>query len=163
MQTANITLLLGGDAGNTVQKFGITPSEIAVLRFIHGEDAVVDVSPVGDVKRSSREERQRLAEIYGRSQPNGQFSAPAIDSMFPGIAARMFETLDELGLDESFFKAETRVSTKSEDAPAKPAKKGKKAVEEPVAETPVEIPAEGAEDDEGEDDGIGEIKDNLFK
>ncbi|MDK4729341.1 hypothetical protein [Rhizobium phaseoli] len=202
MQIATITLMLGGDAGNTVQKFDVTPSEIAVLRVIHGDDAVTEIQPTSNVTRTNRAERQRLMERYGRNQPNGQFSAPAVDMLFPGVAARFYETFDELELDESFFKADTRVSSK----PAKPDPldhdgDGKKGGSLPAApksysamkkqelldlaasrgvdvsesdkkddivaalqladEAPAEAGAQ-TEDDE-EDDGIGEIDDNLFK
>jgi hypothetical protein len=198
MQIATITLLLGGDAGNTVQKFDVTPSEIAVLRVIHGDDAVNEIYPTGEITRTNRAERQRLMERYGRNQPNGQFSAPAIDMLFPGVAARMFDTLDELELDESFFKADTRVASKpAKAAPAPapveqdeaPAPKSYSAMkkqellelaatrgvevsesdkkDEIVAalqqadETPDETaPTEEADE---EDDGIGEMDDNLFK
>jgi hypothetical protein len=198
MQIATITLLLGGDAGNTVQKFDVTPSEIAVLRVIHGDDAVNEIYPTGEITRTNRAERQRLMERYGRNQPNGQFSAPAIDMLFPGVAARMFDTLDELELDESFFKADTRVASKpakaaptpepveQEEAPAPKSYSAMKKQEllelaaargvevsesdkkdEIVAalqqadETPDETaPTEEADE---EDDGIGEMDDNLFK
>jgi hypothetical protein len=196
MQIATITLLLSGDAGNTVQKFDVTPSEIAVLRVIHGDDAVTEIQPTGNVTRTNRAERQRLTERYGRNQPNGQFSAPAIDMLFPGVAARFYETFDELELDESFFKADTRVASKPAkavpepvepqgDAPApKPYSAMKKQEllelaaargvdvsesdkkDEIVAalQQADEAPAEVAQTEEtDEDDGIGDMDDNLFK
>lgn len=196
MQIATITLMLGGDAGNTVQKFDVTPSEIAVLRVIHGDDAVTEIFPTGDVTRTNRAERQRLMERYGRNQPNGQFSAPAIDMLFPGVAARMFDTLDELELDESFFKADTRVTSKPAKVAPAPVEQGappapksysamkKQELLELAAARGVEVsesdkkdeivaalqqadevPAEPvpAEDADEEDDGIGEMDDNLFK
>ncbi|MDI1263862.1 MAG: hypothetical protein PS018_11455 [bacterium] len=147
MQIANIMLSLGGDNGNTIPKFAVTAAEIAVLRAIHGDESVNDIEPIGDVKRSNREERARLGAIYGGAKvPNTQ--TPIVETMFPGVAARVFETLDELELDDSFFKATGRLSAKS-PSPA-------------VAEAPAEIEAqtEAQEADEGVgddiNDGIGE-------
>ena len=111
MQTANIMLALGGSMGNTVQKFGVTPSEIAVLREIHGEAAVFDIDPQEDVERNSREERSRLHEVYGK--PPGSRELSAVDVLFPGVASRLFETLDELEIDQSFFKATERARPKA--------------------------------------------------
>lgn len=153
MHTANILLSLGGDNGNVVPKYNITAAEIAVLRHIHGEEAVQDIEPAADINRTSRVERQRLVEAYGR-RIDGRFASPAVDALFPGAAARVFETLDELDLPDEFYKAERRV--KSRTAP--------KATEAPVAEDPAGEPVPTGEEP---DDGIGDINDehadgNLF-
>jgi hypothetical protein len=109
MEQANILLALGGDKGNTVPKQGVTAAEVAVLRLIHGDEAVTDIEPTGEDKRTHRQEIGRLTELYGRLQPNGRRSAPAVDALFPGAAARVFETFEELDLPEEFYKTETRV------------------------------------------------------
>lgn len=146
MQTAHILLSLGGDSGNVVPKYNVTAAEIAVLRHIHGDEAVMDVEPSGEVKRNSRVERQRLVEAYGR-RIDGRFASPAVDALFPGAASRVFETLDELDLPEEFFKAERRVK-------ARPARQ-----EEPVADEEVDGSQEQGGETEEDDDGIGEIAD----
>lgn len=115
MQTANIMLSLGGDHGNQVYKHGVTAAEIAVLRAIHGDEAVKDVEPSGDLKRSHREERGRLIEIYGGAKiPDTK--TPIVESLFPGVAARVFESLHELDIPDSFFKATGHLTAAS--APA---------------------------------------------
>lgn len=119
MQTANIILSLGGDSGNQVPKYGVTAAEIAVLQAIHGNDAVADIEPLGDVQRSHRDERARLLAIYGRMRDQRDVSPVSI--LFPGVAARVFETLAELDLDESFFKATGRVAAKAEPVAERPA------------------------------------------
>lgn len=107
MQTANIMLSLGGDHGNQVYKHAVTAAEIAVLRAIHGDDAVKDIEPTGTVKRSHREERGRLIETYGGAKiPDTK--TPIVESLFPGVAARVFEDLHELDLPDVFFKATGR-------------------------------------------------------
>lgn len=189
MEVANIVLSLAGDAGNTVPKFNVTAAEIAVLREIHGEEAVHDIEPIGTIERTSRAERQRLTEIYGRMH-EGQRRAPAVERLFPGAAARVFETIEELELPEDFFKAESRVgagiSTRkilereaAEAAPVEqpvvtPFKKGakktkaaskkKKADEPKPDETPA--PEEAGEPDDGigdMDDAADSADDNLFE
>lgn len=104
MQTATVLLSLGGDHGNQVMKHGVTAAEIAVLRAIHGDESVKDVEPGQDVTRTHRAERERLLGIYGAAKiPDTK--VPIVESLFPGVAARVFERLDELDIPESFFKA----------------------------------------------------------
>lgn len=126
MQTATIALHLGGDTGNTVEKYDITPSEVAVLQAIHGVDAVTDIDPQGDVKRSDRAERERLTQFYGRNTPDGRFVAPAVEQLFPGMAARMFQNFDELDLQEELFKPKSRVASDAKRDPLDHDDDGKK-------------------------------------
>ena len=108
MQTANIMLALGGDHGNTVPKYAVTAGEVAVLAAIHGTDAVFDVSPLGEIVRSNRDELVRLKEIYGKAKDESNKSI--VDLMFPGVAARVFESIAELGLAPEQFAASGRVA-----------------------------------------------------
>jgi len=111
MQTANILLALGGDSGNQVPKYGVTAAEIAVLRAIHGEDAVTNVLPLDTVdNRSNRTELARLRARYGAAQ-DGEGNK-VVDTLFPGAAARVFETIEELELPRELFAAKERVSAK---------------------------------------------------
>lgn len=157
MQTANVLVSIGGDSGNTVPKYGVTAAEIAVLMAIHGNDAVNEVEPVGDVKRSHPQERGRLLQIYGAAKDDNQ--KPIVEGMFPGVAARVFETIDELGLDESFFKAAGRLK-------ARPAASTEQATNDPFKETVERSDESPAFDEEGVgedmDDGHGEKSENLF-
>lgn len=117
-ETSNILLSLAGDTGNTVPKYGVTVGEIAILQAIHGNEAVTDIEPVSFVERSNRQELDRLKAMYGGATDGNQNRL--VDLLFPGVAARVFETLDELALPDDFFKAETRVRRSVETtAPAK--------------------------------------------
>lgn len=140
MQTANILLLLAGDPGNTVPKHDVTAAEIAVLRVIHGAEAVQEVDPIGESDRSNRDELARLRGLYGKQRRE---ECP-VEGLFPGAAARVFEDLAELELPEPFYKAKSRA-----EAPAPTARKpaGKKTAK---AAAPVE------------DDGIGEMSDGVL-
>lgn len=129
MQIANVLLSLGGDHGNQIMKHAVTAAEIAVLRAIHGDDAVQEVEPTGDVTRTHRAERERLLNTYGAAKSDDQ--KPIVESMFPGIAARVFEKLHELELPDSFFKATGRLK-----APAAAAPVGEVAAEPEAPEAP---------------------------
>lgn len=155
MQTANIMLALGGDKGNSVPKYGVTAAEIAVLRAIHGDDAVFDVEPTGDEattevengeprKRTNREELSRLSLAYASGRLFGT-DIRAVSALFPGAAARVFEDIDELGLSEEAFKAESRVTATSKPAKTEKPSRGKKGAEAKApAEDDVEDMADGA-------------------
>lgn len=141
MQTANCFVHIAGDSGTTVPKYQITVSEIAVLRAIHGQDSITEIEPSDNVDppRTDRQEIARLLAIYGRIGPDGKDSS-AVSDLFPGAAARVYQTLDELDIHEDFYKAERRVKPKpAEKVADKPkAAKGKKAADEPAPGEDVE-------------------------
>lgn len=143
MQTANCYVELGGDSGTKVPKYAITVSEIAVLRAIHGPDSITEVEPTNDVKRSDREEIKFLYETYGRAKADGSDTG-IVATLFPGAAARAFQTLDELELPEEFFKAESRVKAKAAAKPVKAKKADAKDDGEPADD---DIEARLAEED----------------
>lgn len=64
MQLYNCQVRLANSPFNMVRKRGVTAPEVVVLRHVHGEEAVVDVELAGEVKRTDREERERLHNIY---------------------------------------------------------------------------------------------------
>lgn len=74
MKLYDCTVRLEGSPLHEVKKTDVTAAEIIVLREIHGGmDAVIDIKPVGKgrekvAKRTSGEERARLASIY--ASPN---------------------------------------------------------------------------------------------
>lgn len=109
MELANILLDVGGDGTTIVSKRGVTPAEVAVLMAIHGSNSVSEIEVLEQKKdRTHRQEIAHLREVYGRTDPSGAKVAPAVDQLFPGVAARVFETFEELELDDSLYKAETR-------------------------------------------------------
>lgn len=123
MQTANIMLNIGSDGSTVVSKENVTPAEVAVLRVIHGDDAVTDIDILdaeaeneNGGKRTHRQEIARLTEVYGKNQPEGGRVALAVQTLFPGAAARVFESFEELELDESLFKPDDRKAPKAAKA-----------------------------------------------
>ena len=69
--TANVAL--GGDLRNVVSRKGCTAPELALLRMIHGDTAITNISLAGKVKADSDTERDRLSQIYGDDRVNAEF------------------------------------------------------------------------------------------
>ena len=142
MELAKCMVALGGDVGQQVPKYCVTPSEVAVLRLIHGSDAVTDIVVTATVNRTSPVERSRLVQIYGRGM-DGEVRSKAVDMLFPGVAARLFETFSEIDvLDEEADAADGEIITPVETVV--PIEKPKK-VRRAKAVAPV---ADAEEDDE---------------
>lgn len=162
MQSASVLIALSGDSGNTVPKV-VSAAEIPVLQGVHGDEAVHNIEPLdkpflNDMTGqpiTNREELMRLKGIYGGARDGENHRV--IDVIYPGAGARLPETIAELDLPEQFFKPTARASAKPVEvidagetvAPAKPARKGKKADTEAA-------PAAAA--DTG-DDGVNDMPD----
>ena len=116
MKLANVHVKL--DAHNAVPKWGVTAAEIALLRAIHGPEAVYDIEPAGEVERSNGVELARLHDLYGAARDED--NRPMLRTVFP-VASSLHQNLDDLGLDESLFKAKSRA--KADDAPTQQAQK----------------------------------------
>ncbi len=57
---------LAGNVLNEVRRENLTAAEVAVLRVVHGEDAVLEITKTGeDHSLKSSEVRQRLYDYYG--------------------------------------------------------------------------------------------------
>jgi hypothetical protein len=90
MQTLNCTVRLGGKIMHTVRKKSVTVAELAVLRAVHGADAIVELE-AGAVLAEAyppTREKERLALIYG-----GQ----VVLGLFPGMQ-EVPESFEEIGL-----------------------------------------------------------------
>ncbi len=154
MQTANILLAIAGERGNTVPKYDVTPSEVAVYRLLHGDDAVTDIEITGEKKTTHKAERERLNELFARKNEEGHFIAPAVSRLFPGAAASLFDNFDDLDIPEDFYKAKGRMTPSS--AKPKKAEKAEKTKEKAEAPAPV------VEEDDA--DGGKEMADNeMFR
>lgn len=149
MQTANIMLAIGGDRGNTVPKYAISVAEIVLLRAIHGEDAVFDVEPLEapamdeGMAISNRAELNRLRRVYDAKDADGN---RIVDQVYPGAAARVFETLEEIDLPEDYFKPTERTAPIKAVAAAKPRAKAKAAPEPAPDQKPDDLGDDGIKD-----------------
>jgi hypothetical protein len=73
---------LAGDLGYVVPRDNFNPvswPEIDVIRFIHGEDAVVEIKPIARVNQTAKQEKERLRLIYG----------PTVEDVYPGKNPQM--------------------------------------------------------------------------
>lgn len=115
MEIANVLIAIDGEKGHTVPRYNVTVSEVAVLRALHGEDAVFDIEVTGDIPRKHREERERLATEYPKAKK-------AIERLFPGAAAPLFNAFSELDLPDELYQAtgrQTPAAPKAEKTKAK--------------------------------------------
>lgn len=117
LQLANILLAIGGDTSMIVPKYNVTAAEVALLRALHGEEAVTEIqilpgtalSERDDSKpRTNREELARLRAIYAPSEVSTGFGV--LNSLYPGAAARVFEDFEELDLPDDNYAAERRAT-----------------------------------------------------
>jgi len=112
MQTLNAMVALTGDRNNMVWKTGMSPAEVLLLQSLHGADAVLQIEPVGDVKREPQEEIERLKELY----PLHRERIQNIWRDFPGPAFP--SRIDTLGINPALLRpaeaaAKFQVSAKS--------------------------------------------------
>ena len=83
MHFCTAKIALGGDDRNIMTRDRFSPvswPELDILRFLHGEQSISEVSPFVRVNQNGREERARLALIYGEGPPQacwGGRNAPA--------------------------------------------------------------------------------------
>lgn len=144
MQYANILLALGGDGGNQVPKFFVTPAEVLILQAIHGDQAVteVDIIDLGDLpektndqiafkeeleERTNAQELGRLREEYrfARVDDGNGSQLLVMNSLFPGAGAKAPESFSDIDtIPDEFYKAEDR------KVPRKTAKKSTKKADE---------------------------------
>lgn len=114
MELANCLIAIAGDRGNTVPKYSVTAAEIAVLRAVHGDQAVFDIVPVGkDDSINNGAEYARLRETYRARDEDGQ---PIILSVYPSPYTPLHRSLADLGLGDDAFAAKERFT--AADVPA---------------------------------------------
>lgn len=105
MQQANISLMLGGDRGQIIHKYAISPAEVTILRAVHGVEAVHEIEIIkGKIERSDREELEHLAAIYGQATDGENNNI--MRTLFPGAGAKLPKNFAELGIQEDFYKTE---------------------------------------------------------
>lgn len=130
IEYGSCTVRLSGDLNHTVDRAYLTAAEAEVLRFLHGDDSVVNVRLKGTIEATDREEMDRLEQVgYGPA---------TLAKVYPGGAPRVTRTFKQAGV----FVADAAPQA---DEPAAPAKRGRKAKAETV---PAEPEAPVVEDDD---------------
>ena len=95
MKTYLCSVRLAGSMQHVTTNKRVTVPEIAVLRRVHGEDAVIDVRPAGETTRTDAEERERLRKTYDNATPD---SEPLVDRLF-GALGKLPTSLAQVGID----------------------------------------------------------------
>jgi hypothetical protein len=162
LQTANIMVAIGGDRGNTVPKYGVSATEIAVLQAIHGPDAIFDVEPADDIEDGNRDELAvELKEVY-----TGARMRSLVEALYPGAAARVFENLDELDVTDEQYKAETRKKSRKSAEKAAPARRSQgspprlTSKRQEAVDKATEAGVARPQNQEDIEDGIGDMPDS---
>lgn len=97
MQLCNATLHLAGDRNFAIPKKDVPVAEIVLWRLLHGQDAVVNISPTRMTTTSLREERERLLKAYG-SKPD---YIKLVDDMFRNVPVQGLTRFKHLGVAEA--------------------------------------------------------------
>jgi hypothetical protein len=95
MQHCSCIVFLDGDRNSSVHKTDVTVAEIALLRAIHGPDAVEGIKPTFVGKEKPAQELERLRFAYRNSNVTKE-GAPLVDSVYPGRAPNVPRTLAEI-------------------------------------------------------------------
>ena len=97
MQIANCEIILN-EFGSRVPKNNVTPAEVQMLIHMHGTNAgkfpIYGLKIVGEVKRTSTEEKQRLKGLYKPFSEDAK--ALTVERMWPGAVAKLPDKFNEV-------------------------------------------------------------------
>jgi hypothetical protein len=166
MEIAKINLKLSGQTQNTVIKHNVTPAQLAVYAFMHGEDCVASLTVTGvDKGRTIFQEMQRL-----KTEFSSEHALKCLNTLFPGVAPALPVSFQSIGYDPEFLDNEQKPSpvnrppVHNSAAANALAKKIRDAAEERAATTPTHtVPVHatdlsGALDDTGAYDGDDKLE-----
>ncbi|WPZ36707.1 hypothetical protein T8K17_11230 [Thalassobaculum sp. OXR-137] len=96
MELYNATVLHGGRLEMAIPKNNLTVPEIAILRHLHGSDAVKEIHPCGSTKRQHTMELDRLRHLYQKRLADGPHP---IEELWPGTQQQNLPTtLSDIGI-----------------------------------------------------------------
>lgn len=163
MELATLHLKLSGDPQNTVMIHGVTPAQLAIYAFMHGEECVQSLTlEKVEKKLTTAEVMTKLHETFGSSEP----AMKAISSLFPGMNPMLPRTFASIGYDPIALTEEPMVVRNDPNA-ANKSKAAEKAIREKLkranaarkaeeagkAGKPAEVTQEELEDEvDGDDD-----------
>lgn len=88
MKLYSVKINLAGSLLNQVRKDHVTAAEIVLLRAVHGDDAVNEITHTANVNRSDRAERARLSKMYTKTSPKGTKRGAELVREFLGIESQ---------------------------------------------------------------------------
>lgn len=94
MKIYNCKVRLHANPNDEVRRNKVTAAEIRVLRKMHGEDAVIEITEIADIERTQDYERDRLERLYGAKAVTALFGVPVvkIDAELPADPMAEIET-----------------------------------------------------------------------
>ncbi len=100
MHIYKIKLRLGGSTSHEIMKT-VTAPELLVMQFIHGDDSVLDVKEIKNLKIKNNLEKQRLRQHYDMALIKSEQSIDTIFGPMGVLPERLPDDLIErFGLDE---------------------------------------------------------------
>jgi hypothetical protein len=172
MELATLHLRLSGDPQNTVYIQEVSPAELAVYAFMHGEECVASLKVTKVVKDLDSHEimeglRQKFATEYAEK---------ALKTLFPGISPRLPNTFQSIGYDPEVLVDDTTPlrGVPDDRGRVNPSDDAAKAIQEKIRmaaatrkeenaangkTTPAPLSAAGAPAPVAEDDLIDELDD----
>jgi hypothetical protein len=96
MQLCNATVLLAGDRNFALPKRDLSVAEIVLLRALHGEEAVIDITPTRKTTVSLRDTKDRLMATYGERRDYQTL----IHNMFANTAVQGLTQLKDLRIPD---------------------------------------------------------------
>lgn len=99
MEIYDCKVLVGGSRNNEVRKRSVTAAEIVMLRYIHGDDSVIDLAHVGTSDISASKVREVLALTYGPGDVDTTRAGPAIlKEVFGPVGVALPTTVEGVAL-----------------------------------------------------------------
>lgn len=102
MELATVNIKLSGQTQNVVQKHNVTPAQLALYAFMHGEDCVQSLT-VTSIKKNvnPRDELNRL-----RVEFTSEHSQKCLNTLYPGAYPQLPVTFRSIGYDPEYLAEE---------------------------------------------------------
>lgn len=109
MELGSADVRLAGDLANVVHRTNVTPAELAILRQIHGGNAVVNVKVTGKMDAEAvKTEGNRLVNMYGDEM---------FTDLFPGMKPNLPGSFEDVGLEVEVVTPDKPAGRKKKAAP----------------------------------------------
>lgn len=93
MQLATLHLKLSGNPNNTIYKRNVTPAQMGLYAFMHGEDCMESLVLTGvDKERTTHEEMTRLQTMF-----DSEDGMKCLNKLYPGMAPHLPVTFTAIG------------------------------------------------------------------
>lgn len=100
MELATVHLKLSGQTQNTVVKHNVTPAQLSMYAFMHGEDCVQALTVTSvDKKRTIPQEMNRL-----RMEFTTEHAVKSMAQLFPGMHPQLPVSFQSIGYDPEFLR-----------------------------------------------------------